>query len=74
MFEKKSAKNRMFFDSLVRAIFCECKQPFPNRRPHERYWWLDIELPSYRSVMRNEDKNAIYLGTNTSKMGFDTPR
>lgn len=63
----------MFFDSLIRSIYCECKQPYEKRRPHERDWWLDTMLPSYRSVS-SKDPDSISLGTNTSKMGFDTAR
>lgn len=73
MFEKKSKKNRMFFDSLIRAIWCECKQPFSERMAHERDWWMDTLLPSYRSIS-SKDTACVSLGTNTSKMGFDSPR
>lgn len=71
MFEKKSAANRMFFDSLVKEIYFNCKVSDPVRRERERGWWLDIQLPSYRSVLRGGG-DAFRLGTRTSKIGFDT--
>lgn len=63
----------MFFDSLIRCVYCECRQPFSARKKQECDWWLDIMLPSYRSV-QSKDKAVVFLGTNTSKMGFNTAR
>lgn len=63
----------MFFDSMIRLLYCECKQPFADRKPHEHDWWLDTLLPSYRSIS-SKDTACVSLGTNTSKMGFDACR
>lgn len=44
----KSRRNRMFFDSLVLMVWCECKQGCATKS-HSEEEWADIQLPSYSS-------------------------
>ena len=48
--EKRYKNNRVFFDCLVRLVWCEVAIPFEARRKENRDDWLDIEMPYYCSL------------------------
>lgn len=48
--KRRYAANRVFWDGVVLAVWCETAVPFEARRPEEKKDWQDILLPYYVSI------------------------